>query len=93
MRFSRKQEEELNKSKEDNMERPDYKSIVMGIKSSCETTLRCNKRIMEEHFKDYDGRYYDKEREDHTIFETENTQAEIMLDYINKELKKMGESV
>ena len=44
------------------MERPDYKSIVMGIKSSCETTLRCNERIMKEHFKDYDGRYYDKER-------------------------------
>ena len=48
---------------------------------------------MDREFKDYDGRYYDKEREDHTIFETENTQAEIMLDYINKELKKMGESV
>ena len=47
---------------------------------------------MDREFKDYDGRYYDKEREDHTIFETENTQAEIMLDYINKELKKMGES-
>ena len=61
MRFSRKQEEELNKSKEDNMERPDYKSIVMGIKSSCETTLRCNKRIMDREFKDYDGRYYDKD--------------------------------
>ena len=64
MRFSRKQEEELNKSKEDNMERPDYKSIVMGIKSSCETTLRCNKRIMDREFKDYDGRYYDEEREE-----------------------------
>ena len=75
------------------MEKPNYKSIVMGIKKSCETTLRCNKRIMDREFKDYDGRYYDKEWEDHTIFETENTQAEIMLDYINKELKKMGESV
>jgi len=75
------------------MEKPDYKTIVMGIKSSCETTLRCNKRIMDREFKDYDGRYYDAEREEHTIFETENTQAEIMLDYIEKELKKMGESV
>ena len=34
-----------------------------------------------------------EEREEHTTLETENTQAEIMLDYINKELKKMGESV
>ena len=93
MRFSRKQEEELNKSKEDNMEKPDYKSIVMGIKSSCETTLRCNERIMDREFKDYDGRYYDEEREEYTILETENTEAETMLDYINKELKKMGESV
>ena len=75
------------------MERPDYKSIVMGIKSSCENTLKRNKEVMDREFKDYDGRYYDKEREDHTIFETENTQAEIMLDYINKELEKMGESV
>jgi len=75
------------------MERPDYKTIVMGIKSSCETTLRCNKRIMDREFKHYDGRYYDAEKVEYTIFETENTQAEIMLDYINKELKKMGESV
>ena len=48
---------------------------------------------MEREFKGYDGRYYDEEREEHTTLETENTQAEIMLDYINKELKKMGESV
>ena len=75
------------------MEKPNYKSIVMGIKKSCETTLRCNKRIMDREFKDYDGRYYDKEREDHTIFETENTQAEIMLDAINKQLKQMKEGV
>ena len=52
------------------MEKPNYKSIVMGIKKSCETTLRCNKRIMEEQFKGYDGRYYDEEREEYTIFET-----------------------
>ena len=75
------------------MEKPDYKTIVMGIKSSCETTLRCNKRIMDREFKDYDGRYYDEEREEHTIFETENTQAEIMLDEINKQLKQMKEGV
>ena len=48
---------------------------------------------MDREFKDYDGRYYDEEREEHTIFETENTQAEIMLDYINKELKQMKEGV
>jgi hypothetical protein len=75
------------------MEKPDYKTIVMGIKSSCETTLRCNKRIMDREFKDYDGRYYDAEKVEYTRFETENTEAEIMLDYINKELKKMEESV
>ena len=70
-----------------------YKEIVMGIKKSCETTIECNNRIMEREFKDYDGRYYDAEKVEYTIFETENTQAEIMLDYINKELKKMGEEV
>ena len=75
------------------MEKPNYKSIVMGIKKSCENTLRCNKRIMEEQFKGYDGRYYDEEREEYTIFETENTQAEIMLDTINKQLKEMKEDV
>jgi len=71
----------------------DYKTIVMSIKKSCETTIECNNRIMEREFKGYDGRYYDEEREEHTTLETENTQAEIMLDYINKELKKMGEGV
>ena len=64
------------------MEKPDYKTIVMGIKSSCETTLRCNERIMNEHFKDYDGRYYDEEREEYTILETENSEAESILDSI-----------
>ena len=48
---------------------------------------------MEEQFKGYDGRYYDEEREEYTIFETENTQAEIMLDTINKQLKEMKEDV
>lgn len=67
----------------------DYKDIVMSIKKSCETTLRCNKRIMEEHFKDYDGRYYDEEREEYTILETENTEAESILDTIEYYLKKI----
>ena len=84
--MTQEEHDEYTRELEDKVE--NYKSIVMGIKSSCETTLRCNERIMKEHFKDYDGRYYDKEREDHTIFETENTQAEIMLDTINKQLKE-----
>ena len=75
------------------MEKPNYKSIVMGIKKSCETTIRCNDRIMEEHFKGYDGRYYDEEREDYTILETESHQAEMMLDSIKKQLKQMKETV
>ena len=75
------------------MEKPDYKSIVMGIKSSCENTLKRNKEVMDREFKDYDGRYYDAERVEYTIFETENTQAEIMLDSINKQLKQMKEGV
>ena len=44
---------------------------------------------MDREFKNYDGRYYDAEREEYTILETENHQAEIMLDHINKELKKI----
>ena len=71
----------------------DYKTIVMSIKKSCETTIECNNRIMEREFKGYDGRYYDKERVEYTIFETENTQAEIMLDTINRQLKQMEEGV
>ena len=65
----------------------------MSIKKSCETTIECNNRIMEREFKGYDGRYYDKERVEYTIFETENTQAEIMLDTINRQLKQMEEGV
>ena len=71
----------------------DYKTIVMSIKKSCETTIECNNRIMERGFKGYDGRYYDEEREEYTTLETENTQAEIMLDSINKQLKQMEEGV
>lgn len=61
-----------------------YKEIVMDIKKVCETTIKCNERIMEEHFKNYDGRYYDEERERHTILETESHRAEIILDIILK---------
>tara|TARA_A100001391_G_scaffold35063_1_gene19146 strand:+ start:15554 stop:15772 length:219 start_codon:yes stop_codon:yes gene_type:complete len=71
----------------------DYKTIVMSIKKSCETTIQCNKRIMETEFEDFDGRYYDEESQEYAKLETENTQAEIMLDGINKQLKQMGESV
>ena len=71
----------------------DWEKIVMSIKKSCETTIRCNDRIMEEHFKGYDGRYYDEEREDYTILETESHQAEMMLDSIKKQLKQMKETV
>lgn len=71
----------------------DYKTIVMSIKKSCETTIECNNRIMEREFKGYDGRYYDAEREEYTIFETENSQAEILLSSINKQLKQIEEGV
>lgn len=67
----------------------DYKNIVMSIKKTCETIIKCNERIMDREFKNYDGRYYDEEREEYTILETESHQAEIMLDHINKELKKI----
>lgn len=67
----------------------DYKDIVMSIKKSCETTIKCNERIMEEHFKDYDGRYYDEEREEYTILETENSEAESILDTIEYYLNKI----
>ena len=67
----------------------DYKEIVMSIKKSCETTIKCNERIMDREFKNYDGRYYDAEREEYTILETESHQAEIMLDAIEHYLKKI----
>jgi len=67
----------------------DYKEIVMSIKKSCETTIECNNRIMEREFKGYDGRYYDEEREEYAILETEIHSAEIMLDAIEDYLKKI----
>jgi|14BtaG_2_1085337.scaffolds.fasta_scaffold00833_33 hypothetical protein len=65
----------------------DYKQMIMSIKRSCQVTIKCNNRIMEREFEDYDGRYYDEEREQYTILETENHQAEIIIDSINKMLK------
>ena len=41
----------------------DWEKIVMSIKKSCQVTIKCNNRIMEREFEDYDGRYYDEERE------------------------------
>tara|TARA_B100000212_G_C27348503_1_gene522500 strand:- start:108 stop:317 length:210 start_codon:yes stop_codon:yes gene_type:complete len=67
----------------------DYKEIVMSIKKSCETIIKCNERIMDREFKNFDGRYYDEEREEYTILETESHQAEIMLDAIEHYLKKI----
>ena len=67
----------------------DYKEIVMSIKKSCETTIKSNERIMDREFKGYDGRYYDEEREEHTILETESLQAEMMLDAIEHYLKNI----
>ena len=43
---------------------------------------------MEREFEDYDGRYYDEEREQYTILETENSQARLMINAINKMLKE-----
>tara|TARA_R110000823_G_scaffold280041_2_gene398282 strand:- start:752 stop:970 length:219 start_codon:yes stop_codon:yes gene_type:complete len=71
----------------------DWKKIVMSIKKSCQVTIDCNDRIMEKEFKGYDGRYYDEEREEYTILETENTQAEITIDAIDKQIKEMKEAV
>lgn len=71
----------------------DWKKIVMSIKKSCQVTIDCNNRIMEREFENYDGRYYDEEREEYTILETENTQAEITIDAIDKQIKEMKEAV
>ena len=70
----------------------DWEKIVMSIKKSCQVTIECNDRIMETEFKGYDGRYYDEQREEYTILETENTQAEIMIDEIDKQIKEMKEA-
>jgi|TARA_R100001510_G_scaffold14321_1_gene11513 ASC-1-like (ASCH) protein len=65
-----------------------YKKIVESIQKSCETTIKCNERIMEEHFKGYDGRYYDQEREEYTMLEIEIEQAEAVLRQINDALNQ-----
>ncbi len=67
----------------------DWEKIVMSIKKSCQVTIDCNNRIMETEFKGYDGRYYDEQREEYTILETENTQAEITIDAIDKMVDTM----
>lgn len=69
----------------------DYKKIVMQIKKSLQVTIECNNRIMEREFEDYDGRYYDEEREQYTILETENSKAKLMLNSINKMIKQTKE--
>ena len=66
----------------------DYKEIVVSIKKSCETTIKCNERIMDEQFKDYDGRYYDEQREEYTILETENLYAASILAIIEEHLEE-----
>jgi len=43
---------------------------------------------MEEHFKGYDGRYYDQEREEYTMLEIEIEQAEAVLRQINDALNQ-----
>jgi ASC-1-like (ASCH) protein len=65
-----------------------YKKLVESIQKSCETTIECNERIMEEHFKGYDGRYYDQEREEYTMLEIEIEQAEAVLRQINDALNQ-----
>ena len=70
----------------------DWEKIVMSIKKSCQVTIKCNNRIMVREFEDYDGRYYDEEREKYTILETENSQANLMLNAINKQIKEMKET-
>ena len=66
----------------------DYKEIVVSIKKSCETTIKCNERIMEEHFKGYDGRYFDEQREEYTMLEIEIEQAQAVLRQIEEGEKK-----
>ena len=60
--------------------------LINSIKKSCETTIKVNQQIMDRELKDYDGRYFDEEREEYTILETEINQSEIIL-HIIKETK------
>jgi hypothetical protein len=64
-----------------------YKALVESIKKSCEATIECNKRIMKEHFKGYDGRFYDQEREEFTRLEIEIEQSALILRQIKDKLK------
>ena len=63
-----------------------YKKLVESIQRSCESTIKCNERIIKEHFKGYDGRYFDEEREEYTILEIEIEQSEAILRQINNAL-------
>ena len=58
--------------------------LINGIKKSCETTIKVNQQIMDREFKDYDGRYFDEEREEYTILETEIHQCEMILNIIKE---------
>jgi hypothetical protein len=64
------------------------RELILSIKKSCETTIKCNERIMEEHFKGYDGRYFDEQREEYTILETENLYAASILAIIEEHLEE-----
>jgi len=58
--------------------------LINIIKKSCETTIKVNQQIMDREFKDYDGRYFDEEREEYTILETEIQQSETILNIIKE---------
>jgi|TARA_A100001518_G_C1202791_1_gene46064 hypothetical protein len=64
------------------------RELILSIKKVCETTIKCNERIMDEQFKDYDGRYYDEQREEYTILETENLYAASILAIIEEHFKE-----
>ena len=64
------------------------RELILSIKEVCETTIKCNERIMDEQFKDYDGRYYDEQREEYTILETENLYAASILAIIEEHLEE-----
>tara|TARA_R100000458_G_C8229191_1_gene211401 strand:+ start:867 stop:1076 length:210 start_codon:yes stop_codon:yes gene_type:complete len=64
------------------------RELILSIKKVCETTIKCNERIIKEQFKDYDGRYYDEQREEYTILETENNYSASILAIIEEHLEE-----
>tara|TARA_R100000458_G_scaffold35968_1_gene33349 strand:+ start:1511 stop:1720 length:210 start_codon:yes stop_codon:yes gene_type:complete len=64
------------------------RDLILSIKKVCENNIKCNEKIMDEHFKDYDGRYYDEEREEYTILETEINMASSILAIIDEHLEE-----